>query len=517
MGRPKSHSYVFGPFRLQPVERRLLRYGEPVLLTPKAFDTLQLLVQNCGHVLTRDELMKRIWPDTIVEENNLEKNISFLRKALGEGRNVKYVETVPRRGYRFVVPVSEFWDEDEAPMLEQRMQYQGAIQTTHGDGAPLDAKGTPGSHVDQDMLEETNAGLVMDEGSAPGLTSAKDRLGACTELQPMGGAVPLESKFYITRPADHEFQAAIARHDSVVLVKGARQVGKTSLLARGLERAREVGAKVALTDLQELSVADLASAQTLFLRLAKAIAEALELDVSIRSTWDADDSANANFGRFMRREVLKKIAAPVVWALDEVDRLFMCDFGSEVFGLFRSWHNRRALDPQGPWQRLTLAMTYATEAHLFITDVNQSPFNVGTRLALDDFTCSQVAELNRRYGSPLQNIAEVDRFYWLVGGHPYLAQVGFHELARGVGLLAFEAQADRDDGPLGNHLRRVLVMLTKDRALSEIVRGVIEGRPCPTEESFYRLRSAGVMIGDSASNARPRCPLYAGYLQRHLV
>ena len=72
-----------------------------------------------------------------------------------------------------------------------------------------------------------------------------------------------------------------------------------------------------------------------------------------------------------------------------------------MFGLFRSWNNERLLDPSGSWSRFTLVIAYATEAHLFITDVNQSPFNVGTRLTLEDFTREQVAELNRRYGSPL--------------------------------------------------------------------------------------------------------------------
>src|SRR5437762_8624029 len=102
--------------------------------------------------------------------------------------------------------------------------------------------------------------------------------------------------------------------------------------------------------------------------------------------------------------------------MDEVDRLFPCDYAGEVFGLFRSWHNRRSLDPAGPWARLTLALTYATEAHLFITDLNQSPFNVGTRMVLDEFTLDQVADLNRRYHCPLRTAAEVSRYYDWLGG-----------------------------------------------------------------------------------------------------
>src|SRR5256885_8625763 len=119
----------------------------------------------------------------------------------------------------------------------------------------------------------------------------------------------------------------------------------------------------------------------------------------------------------MRREVLAKIPEPIFWAMDEVDRIFTCDFGSEVFGLFRSWHNARALDPGGPWSRLTLAISYATEAHLFITDMNQSPFNVGFKVTLEDFNREQVADLNQRYAThsasgypPLRSAAEINRF-----------------------------------------------------------------------------------------------------------
>jgi DNA-binding winged helix-turn-helix (wHTH) protein/TolB-like protein/Tfp pilus assembly protein PilF len=98
--------YEFGPYRLEPSERLLLRSGEPVALPPKAFETLLLLVQNSGHAVSRGELMKTLWPGTFVEENNLTQHISLLRKALGgNSGEQEYIETVPRLGYRFVVPV----------------------------------------------------------------------------------------------------------------------------------------------------------------------------------------------------------------------------------------------------------------------------------------------------------------------------------------------------------------------------------------------------------------------------
>ena len=249
--------------------------------------------------------------------------------------------------------------------------------------------------------------------------------------------------------------------------------------------------------------------------LAKSLAH--ELAVSPDDAWDADLGASMNFTRYVRGEALGTNPAPLVWGLDEVDRLFTCSFGSEVFGLFRSWHNARSLDPAGPWRRLTLAMAYATEAHLFITDMYQSPFNVGTRLQLDDFTLEQVGELNHRHGSPLCNDLELSRYFDLVGGHPYLVRRGLHELAaHKTKLDDLAVRADYDEGPFGDHLRRLLISLTQDRALCEVMRGVLERRPCPTAESFYRLRTAGVIVGDSPQQARPRCQLYADYLTRHL-
>jgi DNA-binding winged helix-turn-helix (wHTH) protein/tetratricopeptide (TPR) repeat protein len=98
--------YEFGTFRLDEAERLLTRDGQPVALTDKVFDLLWLFVQNRGRALGKLELMSKLWPDTVVEENNLTVNISTLRKALGESASEhRYIQTLARRGYRFVAPV----------------------------------------------------------------------------------------------------------------------------------------------------------------------------------------------------------------------------------------------------------------------------------------------------------------------------------------------------------------------------------------------------------------------------
>ena len=98
--------YNFGPFWLDPAEKTLTSAGEPVALTPKVFDTLLALVSHTGRLLSKDDLMKEVWPNTFVEEANLAQNISVLRKILGDGAESRYIETVPKRGYRFVAPVT---------------------------------------------------------------------------------------------------------------------------------------------------------------------------------------------------------------------------------------------------------------------------------------------------------------------------------------------------------------------------------------------------------------------------
>jgi TolB-like protein/DNA-binding winged helix-turn-helix (wHTH) protein len=104
----ERHLYEFGPFRLEPAEHLLVRDGQVIPLAPKVFDTLLVLVQNSGHLVDKDELLRRVWPDTFVEEGNLTKNIFALRKILEGGReNEKFIETIPKRGYRFVAPVTE--------------------------------------------------------------------------------------------------------------------------------------------------------------------------------------------------------------------------------------------------------------------------------------------------------------------------------------------------------------------------------------------------------------------------
>ena len=452
-----DEEYEFGSYRLNANECKLWHGDEEIKLRPKLFSLLVIFIEHQGRMLEKEELIRNLWPDSVVEDSNLTVSITELRAALSDGT---YIETVSKRGYRFVPEVK-----------------------------------------------------ILREGpSRRSVTDSEDL------IEPPGGALPLHSILYISRSTDDEFCHAIARHDSIVLVKGARQVGKTSLLARGLEAARLVGAQVLLIDFQHFGPAAFESADKLLLAMAELIAHQIELSSAPHEKWNDCLSPSSNFERFLRREVLTDEESYFVLALDEVDRLFNHKYASEIFGLFRSWHNCRALDPTGPWSRLTLAIAYATEAHLFISDLNQSPFNVGTRLTLEDFTGEQLAELNRRYRNPLVDKKQLVRFQELVGGHPYLAQRGLYEISkRKVTLATLEKNGDHDDGPFGDHLNRLLISLQQDEHLLEELREFLLSGSKLSNSGFYRLRSAGVLAGDSADEPRTRCDLYARYLKKHLA
>ncbi len=159
MTRENRHFYEFGPFRIDTANRQLMRDGQVVPLKAKAVDTLLLLIGSRGDVVEKDDLMKSLWPDSFVEESNLTQNIYTLRKALGDG---DYIETIPRRGYRFVAQVSESEDGTaDLIVIKERTR-------THLDFEEVDDRG-PAQLPSQDRVIDAPRQL------STGQTSAKSR------------------------------------------------------------------------------------------------------------------------------------------------------------------------------------------------------------------------------------------------------------------------------------------------------------------------------------------------------
>jgi TolB-like protein/DNA-binding winged helix-turn-helix (wHTH) protein/Tfp pilus assembly protein PilF len=137
MSEQSRRSYQFGPFSADPGKRLLLRHGEPVPLAPKVLETLLALIESRERVLTKDELLNQVWGDTIVEEGGLTKNISLLRKALGEKPDThQYIVTVPARGYQFVADVQETSGTDEEPRADVPADPESDSEPSRSFSAP---------------------------------------------------------------------------------------------------------------------------------------------------------------------------------------------------------------------------------------------------------------------------------------------------------------------------------------------------------------------------------------------
>ncbi|HEV2472895.1 MAG TPA: AAA-like domain-containing protein, partial [Chthonomonadales bacterium] len=406
-----------------------------------------------------------------------EKAIATLRtlaeRSLNSGENEPAADYL-RRFLRFK-PASEWAYTSLAEALSRAGERLEALEVCRKYSEYVSKKGL-----------EPSARIVkiMEAIQAPAVSAPSDQTGDAGEYEPVGGAVPLRSAYYIARPTDAEVHAAVARRDSTVLLKGARQMGKTSLLARALQQARQVGARVALTELQMLSSADLQSPKDCFLALARSLEDQIEVQSTAVGQWDDSRGPAANFERYLRRSVLPQSQPPLVWALDEVDHLFPCSFRNDVLGAFRNWHNGRAMDSNGPWTRLTLALAYSTEAHLFITDLNQSPFNVCAPIELRDFTAEQVMALNSLYGSPLEARSAIPRLISLLSGHPYLTQRALREVARnGVTIADLEQETNAIGPVFGGHLERMFTPIAQNPEIAEGLRSILSGGGC-SEEVF---------------------------------
>ncbi len=138
MSREGNHSYCFKSFRLEVEDRQLFRDGVPVSLEPKVFDVLVRLVENSGHLVEKDELLRSVWADSFVEESNISRVVYTLRKALGKDENGnKFIETVAKKGYRFVAEVEEISARETSKSENGNRYSAGTIENFSGSESEL--------------------------------------------------------------------------------------------------------------------------------------------------------------------------------------------------------------------------------------------------------------------------------------------------------------------------------------------------------------------------------------------
>jgi hypothetical protein len=241
------------------------------------------------------------------------------------------------------------------------------------------------------VLSVTDPAVAAERKGAP-LPAADPRIVMET------GTIRPNSPFYVRRREDGAAESCLAQPGgSTIVVKGPRQSGKSSLLARLHALSKQEERRSIYVDFQTFDDSHLASLGTVLLTLAKRIAHTLKTPLKPGEVWDSDLLGEiGSFAEFLVKAVLEGSSSPVVLILDEVDRLFDRSYRGDFFAAVRGWHNNRATEEA--WENLHLVLGHATDPALWIEDLNQSPFNVGDRLRLGDFTRDQVADLNDRHG-----------------------------------------------------------------------------------------------------------------------
>lgn len=331
-----------------------------------------------------------------------------------------------------------------------------------------------------------------------------------------GGSVEIDSEIYIEREGDQQLQRELGKvAGTTITIRAPRQTGKTSLLIRGLEQAKRQGQQVVALDLQAVQTSALQTIDTFLYYCATKLVTRLHLDrKEVERAWQDSLYATDKISYLLEDYILPHVDAKILFAIDEADRLLQTDYHNDLFGLLRSWHNSRA--SSALWKRLSLVMNISTEPHLLISDVTQSPFNVGSQIGLNDFSPAQVVKLNRRYRSPARD-HELPGLFDYLGGHPFLTSKALYTMVNEqIGWEQVVRVAVSPASLFGDHLQRYLWLLRDQPALREALKQIMSHGRCPNEDAFYRLSQAGLVRGADSHACEYRCQLYRDFLKDKL-
>lgn len=330
------------------------------------------------------------------------------------------------------------------------------------------------------------------------------------------GQVGLASAFYVERPPIEErCYEEVVRPGALIRIKAPRQMGKTSLMARVLHQAGNLGYRTVALSFQ-LADSKIFSDLDRFLQWFCANM-ALELDLPIRleDYWNAIFGSKVACKSYFERYLLKNTVTPLALGLDEVDRIFEYpEVAADFFGLLRAWHEESK--NRDIWKKLRLVVVHSTEAYVPM-DINQSPFNVGLPIELTEFSRQQVQNLAQRYELNWSAI-QVEKLMAIVGGHPYLVRLALYHIARGdVELEQLLENAATDAGIYGDHLRQHLWNLQQHPELSGAAKKVVDGVDSVQLDSIqgFKLHSMG-LVNLHGNHVRPRCNLYRIYFRDRL-
>jgi hypothetical protein len=338
--------------------------------------------------------------------------------------------------------------------------------------------------------------------------------GCAPALENPEGSVRADSPFYI-HPADEpRCCAELDKPGALIRIKSPRGFGKSSLTARLLAHARGKGYRTVALNLYGTDQKFFAEPDLFMQWFCASVGKELGLRVRKEEYWDDTFGANDNSRDYFEKYLLKSDGTVLVLAIDNFDRIFAHGaIETDFCGLLRSWHELARINPL--WERFRLVLSHSLEPYA-TKDIHQSPFNVGLPVGLGELSADQVRHLVRLHGLQLSE-AELSQLLELVGGHPYLVRKALYELAIGLSLATFLAEAPTEAGVYCNHLRGLLKAVENHPELAEALRQVV-GSSEPVKlrsEQAFKLESLGLVVPEG-NLERPRCRLYAQYMADRL-
>lgn len=330
----------------------------------------------------------------------------------------------------------------------------------------------------------------------------------------LSGPVPLDSPFYIERSAiSAQVDEEICKPGALVRIKAPREMGKTSLLLRVLDYANRLGYRTVSLNLEQIDQAILSDLNRLLRWLCANVTHQLQLDPRLDEYWDEDIGSKVSCTLYFRSYLLEQINAPIVLALDDVNQIFEHpEVAKDFLPMLRSWYEEARRLPI--WQKLRLIVVHSTEIYVPL-QLNQSPFNVGLPIQLNDFSLDQVQQLAQHYGLDWSDGEQAQQLVAMVGGHPALVHIALYHLSHEVMTLAgLLKTAPTSTGIYSHHLQRHWVTLQQQPELALAVHTVMNAtEPVPLEPIVaYKLSSMGLIKLDD-NKATPSCCLYRQYFE----
>jgi AAA-like domain len=328
------------------------------------------------------------------------------------------------------------------------------------------------------------------------------------------GVVPLSSPLYMERaPIEEQTYREISKPGSLIRIRAAKQMGKSSLMHRVMVHARQSGMQTATIDLQRAD-SDVFGSLNQFLRwLCANVSQQLDLSPNLDEYWNAEMGSKMSCTLYFQRYLLKAISPALVLAFDEINRLFEYpDLAMDFLPLLRSWYEDAS--EFEIWQKLRLIVVHTTESYIPL-NINQSPFNVGLPIRLPEFTLEQVQELALRHGldwaKTEAGLEDLRSLLALIGGHPHLVRLALYALHQQMNLPQLLAEAPTPAGIYGEHLRHHLKELQMHPELAIALKQILTEAPIHLEAiTTYKLESLGLikLQGNEAVLSRELYRLY---------